>query len=119
MPQASGRSIPLSLPRRLIGDLLYFARKLPSVPVQRRLLLDRVRLARERAAARPSWCAIFLKAYGLVAAELPELRRAYLPWPWPHLYEHAVNVASVAIGRAYRGEPAVFPAHFLQPERQS
>jgi hypothetical protein len=119
MHSPSGRRIPLSLPRRFVSDLLHFARKVPSVPVQRRLLLDRVRFARERAAGRPSWCAVFLKAYGLVAAELPELRRAYLPWPWPHLYEHAVNVASVAIGRAYRGEPAVFPAHFRQPERQS
>src|SRR5438067_6635668 len=118
MPQASGRSIPLSLPRRLIGDLPHFARKVPSVPVQRRLLLDRVRLARTRAAGRPGWCAVFLKAYGLTAARVPELRRAYLPWPWPHLYEHSVNVASVAVGRVYRDEPAVFFAHFHRPEQQ-
>src|SRR5437764_1211204 len=81
MRHPTGRRIPLSLPRRFVGDLLHFARKVPSVPVQRRLLLDRVRLAREGAAGRPSWCALFLKAYGLVAAEVPELRRAYLPWP--------------------------------------
>ena len=119
MHQASGRSIPLSLPRRLIGDLLHFARKVPSVPVQRRLLLDRVRLARERAAGRPGWCAVFLKAYALTAARVPELRRAYLSWPWPHLYEHAFNVASVAVERIYEGEAAVFFAHFHRPEQQS
>src|SRR5262249_50911825 len=119
MPHESGRSIPLSLPRRLIGDLLHFAQKVPSVPVQRRLLLDRVRLARERAADRPRWCAVFLKAYSLTAARMPELRRACLSWPWPHLYEHPFNVASVAVGRVYQGEPAVFFGHFHRPEQQS
>ncbi len=119
MKYPSGRRIPLSLPRRLIGDLLHFARKVPSVPVQRRLLVDRLRPARRQAAGRPGWCAVFLKAYGLVAAEVPELRRAYMPWPWPHLYEHPVNVASVAIARTYQGEPAVFFAHFHRPELQS
>jgi len=119
MKDPAGRRIPLSLPRRLVGDLLHFARKVPSVPVQRRFLLDRLRPARHRATGRPGWCALFLKAYGLVAAEVPELRRAYMSWPWPHLYEHSVNVASVAVGREYQGESAVFFAHFLRPELQS
>ena len=37
---------------------------------------------------RPSWCAIFTKAYAVVAARYPELRRAYLKFPFPRLYEH-------------------------------
>ncbi len=35
MGKKKGRTLPLSIPRRLIGDLLYFARDVPSVPVQR------------------------------------------------------------------------------------
>lgn len=119
MDEPRGRSLPLSLPRRLVGDLLHFARKVPSVPVQRRINVAALRDARARAADRPGWCAIFLKGYALVAARMPELRRAYLGWPWPRLYEHPANVASVAVARDYRGEPAVLFAHFRSPERQT
>jgi len=118
MQEPCGRTLPLSLPRRLVGDLLHFAAKVPSVPVQRRVNVAALRAARVQAAGRPGWCAIFLKAYALVAARMPELRRAYLGWPCPHLYEHPGNVASVAIARDYRDEPAVFFAHILTPERQ-
>lgn len=119
MDERRGRNLPLSPPRRLVGDLLHFACKVPSIPVQRRINVASLREARERAAGRPSWCAIFLKGYALVAARMPELRRAYLGWPWPHLYEHPSNIASVAIARDYQGESAVFFAHFQSPERQS
>lgn len=118
MDELRGRSLSLSLPRRLVGDLLHFARKVPSIPVQRRLNVAALGEARERAAGRPSWCAIFLKGYALVAARTPELRRAYLGWPWPRLYEHPANIASVAIARDYQGESAVLFAHFQSPERQ-
>jgi hypothetical protein len=119
MDERRGRSLPLSLPRRLVGDLLHFARKVPSIPVQRRINVAALREARAQASGRPSWCTIFLKGYALVAAQMPELRRAYLGWPWPRLYEHPVNIASVAIAREYQGEPAVLFGHFRSPERQS
>ena len=119
MTQDRGHSIALSLPRRLICDLLHFARKVPSVPVQRRVDVAGLRDARSAGVVRPSWCTLFLKAYGLVAGQMPELRRAYLSWPWPRLYETPFNVASVSLRRKYRGENAIFFAHFLTPERQS
>ena len=38
----------------------------------------------------------------------PELRRTYITFPWAHLYEHPVNVASVAVERRLPdGEDAV------------
>jgi len=113
-----GRSIPLSLPRRFVGDLVHFAHKVPTVPVQKMVnvaSLDRLRTQLE---ARPSWCAIFTKAYGQVAAEFPELRRAYLSFPWARLYEHSENIASVAIERMYEGENGVFFAHIRNPEKR-
>jgi hypothetical protein len=119
MTTPRGRTLALSLPRRLVGDLLHFARKVPSIPVQRRINVAALRDARARSPDCPSWCAIFLKGYSLVASRLPELRRAYLGWPWPRLYQHPANVASVAVARDYRGEPAVFFAHFQSPEQQT
>jgi hypothetical protein len=118
MPEATGRNIPLSLPRRFICDLVHFARKVPTVPVQRRMNLAPLVAVRQAAQPRPSWCAIFTKAYAFVAAARPELRRAYLSFPWPHLYEHPISVASVAVERDYGGEQAVFFGHLRSPEQQ-
>jgi hypothetical protein len=116
MPQPAGRNIPLSLPRRFIGDLVHFAHQVPSVPVQRRMHLGPVVAARQAARPRPSWAAIFTKAYAFVSAAWPELRRAYLSFPRPHLYEHPVTVATVAVERRFGDEDAVFFAHVKSPE---
>jgi hypothetical protein len=117
MPQPVGRNLPLSLPRRFIGDLVHFAQRVPTVPVQRVLQLASLVTARQRAKPRPSWCAIFTKAYGFVASAYPELRRAYLSFPQPHLYEHPINVASIAVERRFGDEDAVFFIHLKNPER--
>jgi hypothetical protein len=116
---ARGRLLGLSLPRRFVCDLLAFARKVPSVPMQRRMHLGDLVAARQSHTPRISWCAIFLKAYSIVAAKRPELRRAYLPFPWPHLYEHPTNVATFSLERNYQGEEGVFFAHVPRPERFS
>src|SRR5437016_11496079 len=118
MAKASGRTIPLSLPRRFICDLLHFAGRVPTVPVQRRMHLAPVLAARQAARPRPGWCAIFTKAYAFVAAARPELRRAYLSFPWPRLYEYPDNVASVAVERLYEDEPAVFFGRIRSPAKQ-
>jgi hypothetical protein len=65
------------------------------------------------------WCTLFTKAYAMVSAEFPQLRRAYLPFPWARLYEHPDNIASVAVERLYQGEPEIFFARFYNPDRQS
>jgi hypothetical protein len=116
MPHPTGRNLPLSLPRRFICDLLHFARRVPTVPVQRRMGLAAVVEARQEAAPRPSWVTIFTKAYGFVAARRPELRRSYLTFPTPHLYEHPINVASIAVERRLGDEEAVLFGHIRSPE---
>src|SRR5581483_3531498 len=119
MSQPAGFNLPLSLPRRFIGDLLHFAQKVPSVPVQRRMNLAAVVAARNVAAPRPSWCAIFTKAYAFVSAAWPELRRAYLAFPWPHLYQHPINMATIAVERRFGDEDAVMFGHLREPEKLS
>jgi hypothetical protein len=115
MPHSTGRRMPLSLPRRFICDVVHYARQVPSVPTQRRMRLAEVVAARAAASPRPGWCAIFTKAYGIVAAGRPELRRAYIPFPWPHLYEHPDNIATVGIERHFNDEDAVFFARIRTP----
>jgi hypothetical protein len=119
MSQPKGRNLSLSLPRRFICDLLHAARRVPTVPVQRRLNLAAVVAARQAAAPRPSWAAIFAKAYAFVCAARPELRRSYLSFPTPHLYEHPIAVASVAVERRFGDEDAVFFGHVNRPEEVS
>lgn len=119
MPHPVGRNLALSLPRRFICDLVHFAKKVPSVPMECRMDLSAAVAARAVSQPRPSWCAIFMKAYARVAAENPVLRRAYIPFPRPHLYEHPINVACIGIERRYGDEEAAFFAHLRCPESQS
>ena len=114
-----GRAIPLSIHRRMVIDLLYFARGIPTVPVQKRMSLAPLVAARAACRERPRWTAIFTKAYSLLAQEFPELRRAYVKIPWPHLYEYPVSKATIMLEREYLGERAVWSFSIKDPARQS
>ena len=68
-----GRRIALSPPRRLLTDLSHLARGFP-----RATLLTRINVAalvEPRDQARIPWPVVFAKAYALVAAGSPPLRR--------------------------------------------
>jgi hypothetical protein len=117
MSQSSSRWLALSLPRRFMGELLHFAQRMPSRTIQRKMRLAKLVAARQAAWPRPGWCAIFLKAYALVADRRPHLRHLYRPFPWPHLYQHPDNVASIAITREYGDDEAVFFARLASPEK--
>jgi hypothetical protein len=114
-----GRAVPLSRPRRLIGDLLHFAAGVPTVPVQRRMDLAPVAVARRASPDRPAWTAVFAKGFALVADEVPALRRAYCKCPWPHLVEYPASVATIMVERDYRGEPAVLGLRVKDPARRT
>ena len=103
----AGRFIRLSLPRQYIIDLLHFSQKIPSIPVQRRMNLSRPLAARKRLVNAPSWVVIVAKAYAIVCAETPTLRRSYLALPWAHLYQHPNSLASIAIEKEVDGETGV------------
>jgi hypothetical protein len=115
----AGRKLSLSLPRRMVNDFLHFSQKIPTVTIERRLKLSDVMAARQAASPRPGWTVLLTKAWALVAARHPELRRDYLSIPWPHLYEHSRSVAAVAVGRLWQDEPGVFLAPIPSPETES
>ena len=60
-----------------------------------------------------------MKAYALVGAANPPLRRSLLEFPWPRLYEHPWMNCALAIERTYHGEEGVFVGLFRAPEQQS
>lgn len=119
MANPSGRPMPLSLPRRVICDLVHFGQKVPAVTVQREMNVAKIWNVRSMSSPRSSWCAIFVKAYAKACMAYPQLRRAYLKFPWPRLFECDEQVASVAVERQFGDEPAVFFAHVRNPHLQS
>jgi hypothetical protein len=114
-----GRAIRLSRPQRTVLDLLYFATAVPTIPVQRRMSLGPLVAARAACRERPRWTAIFAKGYALTAREFPDLRRAYLKFPWPILYEYPASIANIVIERDYQGEPSLFSLVIKDPAKQS
>jgi hypothetical protein len=97
MPEPKGRSLPLSLGRRVVGDFLHASKKMPMVTIQKDMNLTEVARARKDALPRPSWCSIFTKAYAKVVAATPELRRVVLTAPWERMYEYRLPTADVVI----------------------
>jgi hypothetical protein len=89
------------------------------VPTQRSMQLGAVVEARQALAQRPPWSALFMKAFAQVSETIPELRRAFVRFPWPHLYEYPLSVASIAVQRMYQGEMAVFFGRVKDPARMS
>lgn len=110
-----GRVIPLSLSRRLVCDLMHFASAVPSIPVQRRMMISTLVESRRALSDRPSWPAIFAKALALVARDMPEFRRAYCRIPWPHLYEYPISVAAVTVERNDVGGQSVLFVRIKDP----
>lgn len=96
-----------------------FSIRVPRVTVQRHMNLGALYKARMSQQIRPSWTGVFLKAYALLAREFPELRRAYIKLPWPHLYEYQASVASIAFEREHKGEQIVLLGIVKDPARQS
>jgi len=119
MHEPKGCMIPISGPRRFINDLVHFARRVPSVPVSRSMNIGRLIEPRLAHPAKPSWSTLFMKAYAIVAAENPPLRRSMLTWPWLRIYQHPQSLCSLAVERTHNGEEGVFVGLFRAPEAQS
>lgn len=113
-----GRRIPLSPFRKLITDVMRYAIAVPGVPTERMMELGAVIAARNAVPYRPAWAGIFAKACALTAREYPQLRRAYVKWPWPHLYEYPRSIAAITINREHNGEPCVVPLLIRDPASQ-
>ena len=78
----NGRRFAVPANRRLTWDLLTFHREIPLCAHDRHMDLTAISAARTECPQRISWPALFIKAYALVAQEIPELRQTWYVWPW-------------------------------------
>ena len=106
----------ISIPRRLVADLMHASVRVPFVSLTRPVNVRQLAEARAQAASPPGWAAIFVKAFALVAREHPVLRTLYVKWPLPGLYELPRSVAMVAIARNENGEDCVLPQRVTAPD---
>jgi hypothetical protein len=106
----------ISLPRRLVADLMHASLNVPFVSLTRSVNVRQLADARAQAGRPPGWAAIFVKAFAMVAREQPILRTLYVKWPWPSLYELPRSIAMVAIARTEDGEDCVLPQRVTAPD---
>ncbi len=99
----------ISMPRRLVADLMHASIRVPFVSLVRPLNLRPLLEARALSAKPPGWASIFVKAFSLVAKDEPILRTLYAKWPWPSFYELPRSIAMVAIARVEDGQDCVLP----------
>jgi hypothetical protein len=111
-----GTSRTISLPRRLIADLMHASKDVPLITFKRTLQIDALARARSAASTRPGWAAIFAKAFSLVAHDQPVLRTLYVGWPWPHFFELPTSTAMIAIARKVDGEDCVMMQKVIAPD---
>lgn len=98
-------------------DLVALSRTIPIAALEHRLQLKPIIAAREAMPKpRPSWVALFLKAFALVARRRARLRQGYFGFPWPRIYEHPFNVAAITVEREWNGEHAIFFDMLPRPE---
>jgi hypothetical protein len=113
-----GTARKISIPRRLIIDLMRASMGVPFVSLRRNLNIRPLIEARAQAAQPPGWAAIFVRAFGLVAKDQPVLRTLYAKWPWPRFYEMPRSVGMVAIARVEDGEDCVLPQKIALDETE-
>jgi len=106
----------ISIPRRLVADLMHASFRVPFVSLARPLNIRGLLEARAQVAQPPGWAAIFVKAFALVAKDEPVLRTLYVKWPWPSFYELPRSVAMVAIARVEDGQDCVLPQKVTAPD---
>jgi hypothetical protein len=110
------RRIKLSTCRRAMAGMLHYAHRIPTIPVARSMSLGNVADARTFLQSPPSWSSIFIRAYALVCTQFASLRRAWISWPSPYLYEHPHTVCALAVEREWLGESVVLMGKVFKPE---
>jgi len=111
-----------SAARGCVSDVAMLAQQIPLFPVERTMLLGPLAEARSavsrRGPTRVGWAAIFLKAYGLVAREMPVLRTWLVRGLRTRLATASESVATLAVNRVEEGEERLFWARLARPEDQ-
>jgi hypothetical protein len=116
MPKPVRRWSFVPLHRRWMSDIVHFGRQSHVVAGNWTVNVAAAAAARKRAHPPVGWGAIWVKAMAIAARKWPELRSAFLPYPWPHIYLHPHAVATLVVEREWNGRPAVFFDQVQRPE---
>jgi len=119
MSERSQRRIALSPARLNVFELMRLSRNVPLVTAERTMKLGPLADARRQSPDKISWTILFLKAFATVAARRPELRRAFMSYPYAHLYEHPLSIGTIIVEREHEGEPFPLNCRFRKPDRES
>src|SRR5438128_1792767 len=111
-----GVRLSLSPARKMSIETLTHAQRVPSAPMARSLNVSAVAAARQALNPAPSWTTIFVRAYGLVCRDFAPLRRAFMPWPRPHLYEHPHSTCALIVERSWQDETILLGSKIRAPE---
>jgi hypothetical protein len=99
-----------------MSDVVHFGKKSHVVAGNWTINVSSVAAARKLRHPPIGWGAIWVKALALVSQKWPELRTAYLPFPWPRLYLHPRAVATLVVEREWNGRHAVFFDQIKRPD---
>src|SRR5262245_20583806 len=119
LPSELGRWRRLSPGRKFVADMLHFAKQVPSIPVARTMNVAALVEARASCPGRPSWTSLFMKAYAIVCQRHAQLRSAFIPWPWEHLYEHPLSVCGAVVERDHDGDHILLGVQVRAPDNKT
>ena len=107
----------VSIPRRLVADLMHASMRVPFVSLARPLNIRSLIEARALLQEPPGWAATFVKAFALVAKGEPALRTLFVKWPTARFYELPRSVAMVTVARIEDGEACVLLQKVNAPDQ--
>lgn len=105
--------------RGCVSDIATLALRVPLFPVDRVMQLADLAEARAACPERIGWAAIFLKAYALVAREMPVLRTWFSRGLFPRLVTVPHTVATLAVNRTDSAGDRLLFARLRKPETES
>ncbi|MEM7785396.1 MAG: hypothetical protein AAF623_18770 [Planctomycetota bacterium] len=111
-----GKCLKLSNGRRLVDDVIYFANQFPTAGIMGEFDVSQVAEIRRKTSPKISWNVIMMKAFAIVAEEMPELKQCYVSFPWAYLYQYDYNIAMMTIVRKHEGEDRLFFSRFNRPD---
>lgn len=114
-----GKRIRLTNGRQLVDDVISMAQRIPTAGIGAQYSTEEIASLRRLTRPKISWNVLYLKAYSLVASQLPELNQIYVKFPWPHLYQHGSVVCMMTVIREFQGEHRLFFARFCNAHQQS
>jgi len=103
-----GRRLSFSNGRRLVDDVIRVSNQMPMAAFSSEWDVAQIAKLRRMAKPKISWNVLMMKAHAIVCLENPMLRRNYVRFPFPHLYEHHQTVCMMTIGRQHQGEERLF-----------